>query len=723
MNRSRILDKKKILSTLICLVVVLAQNPMIVNAETVSTAPDQAAYTYTLEDFGQSSDDTYLGILVSRDYGFNLPTVWEYSLDAVLTLRFSHSPTLNEKSTLAVDWNDVRLGSAALTSENADGGELVVRIPAENLVQGYNVLHVEFYMGIADDFCIDVDNPAVWAVVHKSTSLKLTPKTVAPDVDLNVFPLPFIESSPVATNKITLIVPDKPGTGELNSLAAVGATLGKQSGGWLPIEVETMSLSDALKAEPEGNLIVVGTSDEIKKLSSSLAPNVEQTGAGVLVEQISPFDDTALILAVTGESQADVEKAGQALTNSDLYPRISGGTASIVELPAAASSQDLIGTSYTFEQLGYTDTAVYGSREQSVSFNIPLKALWQKNTDAVLDLHFIHSSLLSGDSFTLTVSINNLPVGSVVLKGASESDRHEVFQIPLSFFQTGVNFLTVQSSIQLSDDFSNDINYCTDEHYNRAWLTIVSDSQMTFPSTPDQVTANIANFPYTFIGESDLSQLAFVLPDTPKDSDLQVLSTLAVRIGQITEASSLWPHVLTAKAAAKQEEIYPYQLLIGMPLDNSAILDVGDDLPQPFDAKSGEALPVAELSTIDTSKIDTGYIEAFMTKNNVPNLVVSGNNAAGMALAAAQLGDAAQSALLVGDLAIVTSIDQAVYLWVTEESEQTSTVSQVVQNEQTLSIWFQPSGVLYAALAVLVVTVLILIIQVIITLKKGQGDR
>jgi hypothetical protein len=394
-----------------------------------------------------------------------------------------------------------------------------------------------------------------------------------------------------------------------------------------------------------------------------------------------------------------------------------------VDLPEVSEAQSEVGTSFTFEDLGYTDTAVYGSREQSVSFNIPLKALWQKNTDAILDLHFIHSSLLKNDNFTLTVSINNLPVGSIVLRDSSENDKHETFTIPLSFFQTGVNYLTIQSSIELSDDFTNNVNYCLDDHYNRAWLTIASDSQVTFPALPDQVTADISQFPYTFIGGGSLSQLAFVLPDSPDTSDLQVLSSLAVRIGQVAGGDSLRPHVLTGEQAAKQKSEYPYQIVIGLPLENSVITDLGDTLPQPFDEKSGEALPVDVLSTIDTSKIKTGYIESFMADNNVPNLVVTGNSAEGMLLAAGHLYDAAKSVSLVGDLAIITSDDKSVGLWVEEETERTSIITSENQTEQTFSVWFQPNGVLYAALVILVITAAILIIQVIVSLRKKELDR
>ncbi len=297
--------------------------------------PDQIAASsiYTLEDFGLSADDTYKGVLVGRDYGINLPSTWNYSGPAVFTLKFSHSPTLNPKSTLSVDWNGVRLGSQTLTAENAQNGTLSIEIPAESLVSGYNTLHVEFYMGIADDFCTDVDNPAVWATVHQASTLALAPQSAQPKADLSAFPLPFVDSSPIVSNGITLIVPANAGSGELSALAAVSAKLGQITGGWRPLEMRVLSIDDAAKSNPRGNLIVVASAAALKQLSPSLSSVGGLSGNGILHEQVSPFDNTALLLAVSGETQADVEKAGRALTGDSLYARLAGDTATIFDLP------------------------------------------------------------------------------------------------------------------------------------------------------------------------------------------------------------------------------------------------------------------------------------------------------------------------------------------------------------------------------------------------------
>ena len=711
---------KKILTALFLTVILLMPATAMVQSAPMVPITQRI---FTLEDFGQASDDTYQGVLVSRDYGINLPAGWEYGSPAVLTLKFSHSPTLDEKSTLAVDWNNVRLGSQALTAENASDGSLELKIPADNLIAGYNTLHVEFYMGISDEFCDDVDNPAVWAVVHRATSLKLLPREAAPQAELNDFPLPFIDSSPVVTNSVTLLVPAQAGAGELSALASVSAKLGELTGGWRPLEVNSMTIEAAVKSKPQGNLIAIADSDGIKQLLSGGTLPAGQSGNGVLYEQVSPFDSGALLLAVTGKEQDDVEKAGQALTSTALIPRLSGDTAYVLDLPESRNEELSNSVSYTLNDLGYTDTAVFGSREQITSYIIPLKAVWQNNSDAVLDLHFIHSALLQGDRFTLTVAVNNLPVGSMVIKGGDSSDRRESFQIPLSFLSTGVNYLTIQSSIQLADDFSNDVNYCTEDHYNRAWLTVASDTQITFPTVPDQLTANIAGFPYAFMGAGDLSQLAFILPDKPGAADLAAMSTLAVRLGEVASGDQLLPTVVSAAQADQLDDSLPFRIYVGLPLANSAILAVNDLLPQSFDAASGEAQPVAGLPTIDTSKIDTGTIEAFINTTRVPALVVSGNTEKGMLSAAAQLADAGQTALLDGNLALTTSETQSTALWTEDSPKQTTQLPASKQDEQSLAIWFQPNGVLYTALAILLVTLVILVLHVAVTFGKNGKDR
>ncbi len=183
------------------------------------------------------------------------------------------------------------------------------------------------------------------------------------------------------------------------------------------------------------------------------------------------------------------------------------------------------------------------------------------------------------------------------------------------------------------------------------------------------------------------------------------------------------PTVLSAAQADQYSDSLPYRIYIGLPLKNGAILAVNDQLPQSFDPVSGEAQAVSGLPTIDTSKIDTGIIEAFVNEKHVPTLVVSGNTEKGMLSAAAQLADAGQSVLLVGDLALTTSDTQAVSIWAQDSAQESTRLSPAAQNEQSLTVWFQPNCVLYAALAILLITLVILVLHVAVTFGKNGKDR
>ena len=196
-----------------------------------------------------------------------------------------------------------------------------------------------------------------------------------------------------------------------------------------------------------------------------------------------------------------------------------------------------------------------------------------------------------------------------------------------------------------------------------------------------------------------------------------------MRLGEVASGDQLLPTVVSAAQADQLDDSLPFRIYVGLPLANSAILAVNDLLPQSFDAASGEAQPVAGLPTIDTSKIDTGTIEAFINTTRVPALVVSGNTEKGMLSAAAQLADAGQTALLDGNLALTTSETQSTALWTEDSPKQTTQLPASTQDEQSLAIWFQPNGVLYTALAILLVTLVILVLHVAVTFGKNGKDR
>ncbi|MCE1255657.1 MAG: cellulose biosynthesis cyclic di-GMP-binding regulatory protein BcsB, partial [Anaerolineae bacterium] len=678
---------------------------------------------FTLEDVGLTNDDVFKGVLVSRDYGISIPRYWNRIENAEVNINFSHSISLNTSSTMTVDWNGVRLGSIQLTSENVDHGQLKIPIPVDNINPGYNTLHVEFYMGISDDFCDDYDNPAVWATIHKTTTFSFNADLSKVEPDLGNLPSPFFDDSPIAGNHVTFVVSEKPGQGEINALAVMNARLGQLSGGWRPVLIDLISFDKAKTEKVKGNFILIGTLDKINGFDKSIQIQSSSDENGILSEFLSPFDNTSLVLAVSGKTQESVEKAGRAFSNGSLYSRLSGSEAIIKSNAVTSSGSRINQISMTLEQLGYPNNVAYGTREQKISYNIPLTSLWQAKTEATLDLHYFHAVINSEEKPTLTVSVNDLPVGSITLKPDDANGTHQSFQLPLDFFKVGNNNLTIQSNMQVFSNQDDVSLHCADYRLAQAWLTINNDSTIKFPTLSDYSTAEISNFPYAFMGKSDLSELAFVIPSNPSVSDMETLSTLAVSMGKSSQGEPVMLHVLTSDQAETNQP-YSYKIYIGQPLTNPAIINLGDQLPLPFNSSTGEAKPLPILDTIESGKISTGYIQAFISSSQTPNLVVSGNDGTGLMLAADQLSINSDISRLKGDLTITTGANRVMSIWgksTTNESSKDGSV--VTQHDLTIDMWLQYNAAIYTAIGFLVITVLVIVIRLIMIIasKKTNG--
>ena len=202
-------------SFLYAIILILALVPLVtVNAQvspvsaTISKG-QEAILTreVSFPELGYTKDETYKGVLASRDYSVRWPDAWEVQPGNVLKLVFSHSPVLHQKSSMVVDWNGTRLDSVLLTSVNTDRATLEISIPEDLIVTGFNRLHVEFYMGIDDNFCNDEDNPGLWATVHAVSSLKLAYTLKSPTLDLGLYPLPLVDNSQLVDNTITFVLP------------------------------------------------------------------------------------------------------------------------------------------------------------------------------------------------------------------------------------------------------------------------------------------------------------------------------------------------------------------------------------------------------------------------------------------------------------------------------------------------------------------------------------
>jgi hypothetical protein len=704
---------------LLVFLVVSLLSSLMISAAPYQTTGNSEHRVLKLSDLGVKSDETFVGIHVDRVYSVRWPEAWKPESGNTLTLYFSHSKALAPSSSVVVDWNGTRLSSTLLTSNNTTRGILSIPIPEGQIQTGYNELRIEFYMGIHDNFCDDIDNPAIWATVHSDSTLDLSYSKVTPELNLGKFPYPFLDSSDLIENQVTIVTPEQPSAAELTAISTISAKLGQKAS----YRVLTLNaLSDQDAATQNGHLIYVGLADRLPILQTWDLPfaipvsgktrlvdasnKVIPDGVGVLWEQISPTDPTSVAMIVTAETDAGLLKAAASLANDAAYQRLSGQLGYVVEVPKPEVSQSPVGQVLTFKDLGYADVTARGVRDQTMNFNIPLPLAWQIKTEIVLELHFAHSALLDGDKSAMNVSLNGSPVSNIMLTKDNAEDAWATFRLPARLFTVGDNKLTIKSTIQLKDGYHVQES-CGENYIDEAWVVVYFDSRVNLPNAPAGMVISLADYPQANIGDASLSQLGLIVPDKTDLSIAQAVARISARLGRYTNAAALSPTVQTAQSAVAAQPGLPVQILIGLTSENGAIQKINEMLPLPINPGTNQVQPHPKVPIVVSGSGATGYVEVTQTVEGNPRLVVSGTSAQAWQWAVDVITNPKMIGRLKGDVAFVQGPEEIVTAQIREAKAVVINQPEAVPTQQAPR---PVDWVLWAAYGVIGLTILIIVI-------------
>ncbi len=635
---------------------------------------------------------------------------------------------------MAVNWNQERVGSTLLKKTDADDGIFAITIPVEKIHQGYNALQIEFYMGIVDDFCIDYDNPAVWAVVHNDTSIKFSHEVIAKNLELRNIPAILVDSSLLAENKITLVLPDKPDLAHLNALAVFSTKLGQLTD-WRKAAVDVMTISQAITEKPDGNLVVIATNDEINKFNTDLGSGISEimeqyttasasqspinADDGLVTLQTSPFDPNYFALTLSGVSSAAVEKSARGAAFDTLFSQSDGSWVVIRSIPASTIVGDRL--SITLEDLGNEDLTAYGTQEQTLQFNLPLSAMWSVDSEAWLDLHFNHSPLLNRNRSTLSILVNSIPISSIALTPENAEDGYEEVLIPLRYLEIGDNDFTLQANMNYANNVTDIENYCTDSSYPRAWLTVQSGSAIRFPDVSLQTPLNLSNFPFGFANPYSFEGFAFALPKNSGISDFTALTDLAFTFGKAMLGNPTDIQLVYAGNDLSDYENFNYVVLIGKVKD-LVNQNLNDNLPIAIDTGTGLLQPNDTVMQVDTSTGHTAYLETFEYNQKTIFLTLTAVDSQSLETAGQFLSQSSLMNTLNGNVAVINGADNA-SAYQTSDSETSAIVNQPAGNTTLtpLVIGSQSIWVLRVALGTLIISTIVLLIALF--RKNRHGDE
>ena len=490
-----------------------------------------------------------------------------------------------------------------------------------------------------------------------------------PAINLEQLPRPIFQRDSVYPIEAILIVPDQPSAQEMQAALIAAAGLGRMSDSQLPFSLVNSSqiTEETLTAS---NLIFLGKAENLSLLRDVELPAPLSTDGfdtqggqpddGILQIAVSPWNTGRALMVVSGNTDAGVVKAAQALSYGSIQT-VSDTNLAIVTDVAPPNIEDesitldaLTSATHTFRDLGYgvATLAGLGKSEFVVDFYVT-PGLIAEN-DSYLDLVFNNSALLSFERSGLNVSLNGNLIGSLRFSDETASTATQRIKLSPSLVLPGSNQLRIQAELAAPTN-------CGLAEATNLWASILPESTLYLPLQQAPVDFNIVqnlnSYPYPFANIPTLSNTGFILPKN-NPASWAVASEIAFGLGGRVRGAVI-------DLAAAFDDAVPEDLrnsrdliLIGLPSELTLISELKDSLPAPFE--TGQNIPIIDNQQVsyrfppDTS---IGYLQLLPSPWNSSRtiLAVVGSTDEGVGLAGNALSDPLLRSRLAGNFALVSA--------------------------------------------------------------------
>lgn len=614
--------------------------------------------TVRLEQFGMN-DLTLRAPLSSTQYAFALPATWTLLDGATLQLHFTANLDIEEvpNATLTVTLNEIVLETIVI--DQAGSQTITIPIPLESLTplwsSNRHLLRITF-----DSHTDCILNDDVQVIVHPDSSFIFPHKMGNLPTDLTKLPFPLFQYSFIP-NDVVIVVPDHPTANELRAALSVAA-------GWGQITNTNTSLTlvqaSGLAADVRtaNHIILVGKPDTLPQIAevqwseplrgNSFNISGAKTDDGIIQMATSPWNKTKAALLISGQNDAALVKAAQAFSSGSIqsYTRSDLGLVSQVQREALVQNE--VATDRTLANLGYETILIQNDRTEKVPIDFQVPSGQAATEGAFFELVFAHSTLIDHQQSRVKVKLNGELIGTVPLSEETANITRDRIMLPPSVVRTGLNELEIDMAfVPLTE--------CNTLGDDGTWFAIYPDSLLHLPlqalPAGRQTTLNLFDYPDPFIQDLTLSKTAVILPSDDVaawQTAMQLILDLSRRV-QMPMADPIVAYAENIPNAVRQG----YDLLlIGQPSRLPFLEELGETLPVAF-VQDSDDLATSNLPFVYRRPPGTilGYLEMFPTPwhNGHYALLVSGNSADGVQMAATALANGNQRNQMIGNVTII----------------------------------------------------------------------
>ncbi|MCC0701208.1 cellulose biosynthesis cyclic di-GMP-binding regulatory protein BcsB [Clostridioides sp. ZZV15-6383] len=539
-------------------------------------------------------DITIDGVIGSNSTFFEVNKNWDIE-EVLLHLNFSKSQILNGNvSSLTVLINNVPIKSIKLNAKTNYKNTLEVLVPKDYIIQGYNEIKIKAYKTISDKICQDDSNTGNWLVIHKESYTSIRYKQKKMGNSINEYPYPYVEIEDNLKLDTTMVVPDNMTRGESTAVFNLASDFGKiTKNDNLKFDVKLYS---EMKNWSDDNIIYIGKPENTAEEILDTLSTKEQTllSSNCLIKQVdSPYNKNKKMMVVLGSNEENLIKASNLLIENRLSNQVLSSSILVNKDTNIKINreQELNLGHLTLKDLRYSDFLLEGAFNQQALFDvkIPKGKVLDNGSKIVLNLRY--SDNLDFEKSLVTVSINDVVVGSKKLdRSHSNNDKLE---LKILKDIDNKNYYQVKLSFNLSIKNSN----CITRESNSPWAYVLNSSYLEL-STKENESLSFENYPYPFVRDDEFNDLTVIMPDYSGSQAMTWMSRLGVNLGANINSHKGKINVIRGKEfndKYKDTNI----IVFGVPRNNSVIKKLNNNLNIKFNKSYSNFLSNDKISFID----------------------------------------------------------------------------------------------------------------------------
>ncbi len=443
----------------------------------------QEAQVRTLEDMGYRNESV-IGIAGALTYFLKLQPNDDVN-NTRLVLNIRPSQVLNkDKSTITISLKDEPVFTQRIFTNVVDSLITVVIPFNKRYVQPdgrFIKLRVEAKLCMSDEYCKDVDNPAVWINVRNNSYIEAKKQSLSS----------YVYSLKETIQNYSRI--STPVNSDLDDLLSGGVlfALIKQKVSLGEISTDNFSENDSVS-----NTVITGLFNKLPANITSQIPDF-QNGQGCIIS-LNPYGDSRSVLVVTGKDAEGYRKAINTLTN---YKVINSSFSSRMVIDNGLPNyfdKNPLPVVFSLEELGGTPRIMEGVGALKTNYAFSLSDYNAIPKKLTFHLEAMLSILKPGDRGFLNVYLNENLVFSTDLHDKSSFNG----DIDLKPY-----LLTKNNSLVVEIRFHPAGNICKEGFANFFGFIDTKTSNLVFSGEKSKEFYNFFNYP----GEFRKKALKFVI--------------------------------------------------------------------------------------------------------------------------------------------------------------------------------------------------------------------